>query len=57
MADEVTEAIRVRVRAGFGARLKAQAQRESKESAVRVTVSDVIRKAMEAYLKKHEHDG
>jgi translation initiation factor IF-2 len=49
----MTEVIRVRVRAGFSERIKAQAQRESKDSAVKVTVSDVIRKAVEAYLKRH----
>lgn len=51
--DEMTEVIRVRVRAGFSERLKGQAQRESRDSAVKITVSDVIRKAVEAYLKRH----
>jgi len=55
MADEneMTEVIRVRVRAGFSERIKAQAQRETKDSAQKITVSDVIRKAVEAYLKRH----
>jgi phage-related protein len=51
--NEMTEVIRVRVRAGFSERIKGQAQRETKDSAAKVTVSDVIRKAVEAYLKRH----
>jgi hypothetical protein len=37
----VTEVIRVRVRTGFPERIKGRAQRERKDSAVKVTV-DVI---------------
>lgn len=51
--NEMTEVIRVRARAGFSERIKVQAQRESKDSAARITASDVIRKAVGAYLKKH----